>query len=109
MQRAQSRPSSSILRVDALYEQIRRAIDDDRIVFSIHADVQLEMRGMVRWQAVAGFFDGTLLASHPHARPNPKILMRQLLPDGTESVAVWSYVRSIECAKLVTLYFGDKE
>ncbi|MGB2822026.1 MAG: hypothetical protein WBF17_13665 [Phycisphaerae bacterium] len=43
-----------------------------------------------------------------HTRPNPKILMRQMLPDGTEVVAVWAYVESIDRAKLVTLYFEDE-
>jgi len=94
--------------VGKLYEKIRDAIQEDRLVFSLHAENQLSSRGVLRWQAVAGFWDGKLAREHPQARPNPKIVMRQMLPDGAEVVAVWAYVESIERAKLVTLYLEDE-
>ena len=81
---------------------------EDRLVFSLHAENQLSSRGVLRWQAVAGFFDGRLAGEYPAARPNPKIVVRQALPDGAEVVAVWAYVESIERAKLVTLYFENE-
>lgn len=90
------------------YEAIARAIREDRVVYSIHAENQLTSRGIPRWQAAAGFLYGACVETIPDAKPNPKIRVAQLLPDGTEVVAVWSYVRSIERAKLVTLYFKDK-
>jgi hypothetical protein len=94
--------------VGRLHERILEAIQEDRLVFSLHAENQLSSRGVLRWQAVAGFWDGRLASEHPRARPNPKILMHQMLPDGTEVVAVWAYVASIDRAKLVTLYFEDE-
>lgn len=57
---------------------------------------------------MAGFDEAELVAEYPQAKPNPKVITRQLLPDGSEAVAVWAYVRSIRCAKLVTLYFEDR-
>jgi hypothetical protein len=77
------------------------------VTISLHADTQLAMRGVPRWQTVAGFIDATLIAEYPNAVPNSKVLVRQLLPDGSEAVAVWAYVRSIRSAKLVTLYFEE--
>jgi hypothetical protein len=94
--------------VGKVYERILEGIREDRLVFSLHAENQLSSRGVLRWQAVAGFWDGRLASEDPRARPNPKILMRQMLPDGTEVVAVWAYVESIDRAKLVTLYFEDE-
>ena len=91
------------------YERIRKAIKEERVVFSLHAENQLASRGVVRWQAVAGFEEAQLVSERPEAKPNPKIQVRQSLPDGTDVLAVWSYVRSIRTAKLVTLYFEDVE
>jgi hypothetical protein len=90
-----------------LYDELRRAIEEDRIVFSIHADNQLASRGVERWQAVAGVHEGRVVMTNPGARPNPKVVVRQLLPDGSEVFAVWAYVRSIGCAKLVTVFFEE--
>jgi len=95
--------------VGRLYEKIRRAIAEDRLVFSLHAENRLSSRGVVRWQAVAGFMEAELAGEYPQARPNPKILMRQTLPDGAEIMAVWAYVESLEAAKLVTLYYRDEQ
>jgi hypothetical protein len=93
--------------VDRLHQEIRRAIDEDRIVFSVHADNQLVSRKVPRWQAVSGFSSAEFVAAYPKAKPYPKITMRQILADGTPVIAIWSYVRSIRSAKLVTLFFED--
>ena len=90
------------------YDRISLAVKEDRVVFSLHAENQLASREILRWQAVAGFEQGALIAERLQATPNPKIEMRQPLPDGTDVIAIWSYVRSIRAAKLVTLYFEDR-
>lgn len=78
-------------------------------MYALHAENQLAARGVPRWQPAAGFEDGELISEHPDAKPNPKVLVRQLLPDGSRAVAVWSYIRSISRAKLVTFYFEDAQ
>jgi hypothetical protein len=40
------------------------------------------------------------------AKPNPKLVIRQVLPDDTAVVAVRAFVKSIDSAALVTIYFG---
>lgn len=42
-----------------------------------------------------------------HAEPNPVVEVAQVLPDGTEFKAVWSYLRLSGVAKLVTVHFLD--
>jgi hypothetical protein len=78
-----------------VHDAIAQAIHADRVVYSLHAENQLASRAILRWQAVAGFDDGRLIEEQPSAKPNPKIVKRQMLPDGSPVVAVWSYVRSI--------------
>ncbi len=62
----------------------------------------------MEWQAVEGLEDGTLLAERPNARPNPAVEVSELLPDGTDFKAVWSYLRQANVAKLVTVHFFDR-
>lgn len=63
----------------------------------------------MEWQAVAGFDDGEFMAERPNAKPNPAIELKEILPDGTEFKAVWSYLRQSDVAKLVTVHFFDEE
>jgi hypothetical protein len=65
-----------------------------------------DWRSVVLWQAVVGLADGRLMAERPKV-PNAAIEVRQLLPDGTEFKAVWSYLRKSGVAKLVTVHFLD--
>ena len=94
--------------MDALFDKIARAVAENRVVFSVHADNQLTSRDLVRWQIVSGFAEGEHVASLPQARPNPKIIMKQMLPDGSDVFVVWSYLQSIDRAKVVTALFGDR-
>lgn len=58
-----------------------------------HASEQIEDRGFLEWQIVAGLLDDAqLLDEFPGAEPNPKVEVREFLPDGTEFKAVWSYL-----------------
>lgn len=63
----------------------------------------------MEWQAVAGIFDGKLIAELPNREPNPIVEVRESLPDGTEFKAVWSYMRQTDVAKLVTIHFFDQD
>ncbi len=90
-----------------LHRRIRAAIRRDKVVFSVHADNRLQQRRIVRWQVVEGFEAGELLQAYISNKPNPKILLRQTLADGSQAVAVWAFVESIACAKLVTVYFEE--
>ena len=62
----------------------------------------------MEWQVVAGLDDGELILERPDATPNPTVEVREMLPDGTEIKAVWSYLRQSGVSKLVTVHFFDK-
>jgi len=56
---------------------------------------------------VGGLQEATLLRERPASRPNPSVIVRQLLPDGTEVEVVWAWLSQTERAKLVTVFFRD--
>ena len=91
-----------------LFETIRQLVSEDRYIVGKHASERLEERGILEWQAVMGLQDGTLLEERPDDVPNPAIEVEQLLPDGTEFKAVWSILRRLQVAKLVTVHFFDQ-
>ncbi len=92
-----------------LHNTICGLVEDGRDVVGQHASERLEERGIMEWQAVAGLDDGELLAERPRAKPNPAIEVREVLPDGTESKAVWSHLKQSGVAKLVTVHFFDED
>lgn len=92
-----------------LFETIRSLVEEERYIVGQHASERLEERNILEWQAVAGLCDGTLIAEVPGAVPHPKIEVREMLPDGTEFKAVWSYLRHSGVAKLVTVHFFGEE
>jgi hypothetical protein len=63
----------------------------------------------MEWQAAAGLATGDLIAERPRSTPNPSIEVLEILPDGTEFKAVWSYLRSSGVAKLVAIHYFDLE
>ena len=90
-----------------LFDTIRQLVADERYLVGQHASERLDERGILEWQVVAGLDDGELLMERPDARPNPAIEVNELLPDGTEIKAVWSYLRRSAVAKLVTIHFYE--
>jgi hypothetical protein len=92
-----------------LFDTIRRLVAEERYVVGQHAAERLEERGIMEWQAVAGVTDGELMAERPEAEPNPTVEIREVLPDGTEFKAVWSWLRRSDAAKLVTVHFFDRD
>jgi len=91
-----------------LHELIRQRVAEDKYIIGQHASERLEERGIMEWQAVAGLESGKLLREKPDDVPNPAIEVEEVLPDGTEIKAVWSYVAYNDVAKLVTVHFFDE-
>jgi hypothetical protein len=95
--------------VGQLFEKIRKLVADEKYLVGLHASERLEERGIMEWQAVAGLEDGELILERPNDKPNPAIEVREILPDGTEFKAVWSYLAVSNVAKLVTVHFFDED
>jgi hypothetical protein len=91
-----------------MFDRVRRAIYENRYLFSDHADNMLRDRSMMHWQIVHGIEHGRLLIERPAARPNPVVEVEQILADGTPVKAVWTYVQALDFAKLVTIHFFDR-
>jgi len=96
------------IRMESLNDTIRRLVKEEKYIVGQHASERLEERGIMEWQAVEGLIDGVLLAERLHASPNPTIEVREMLPDGTDFKAVWSYIAQIGVAKLVTVHFFNR-
>ncbi len=90
-----------------LLDDIRAAVRDDRFLVSLHADDRCEERGITDWQVVAGLDDAELVSERPESLPNPSIVVRQILIDGSEVEVVWSWLSRSRRAMLVTVYFPD--
>ena len=91
----------------ALFDKIRTAVQDERYVVAWHADERCEERGVTDWQLVAGLENADLVRERPASKPNPSVVVRQILADGTEVEVVWSWLAPSRRAKLVTVYFPD--
>jgi hypothetical protein len=91
----------------SLFDRIKAAVQDEHYIVSWHADERCEERGVTDWQLVLGLTDAELLDERPHTRPNPSVVVRQMLPDGTAVEAVWSWLAQSRRAKLVTVFFRD--
>ena len=88
-----------------LFDEIRQAVEEDRFIVAWHADERCEERGITDWQLVSGLADAKLLRERPRSKPNPSIVVRQILVDGSEVEVVWSWLSQTRRAKLVTVYF----
>ncbi|HUY33104.1 MAG TPA: DUF4258 domain-containing protein [Pirellulales bacterium] len=91
----------------AIFDKIREAVADGRYVVSWHADERCEEREVTDWQLVAGVDDAELVRERPASKPNPSIVVRQVLQDGSEVEVIWSWMAQSRRAKLVTVYFSD--
>ena len=90
-----------------LLEQIRSAVERDRFFVAWHADERCEERGITAWQLVAGLADAELVRERPKSKPNPSVVVRQILEDGTEVEVIWSWLGETKEAKLVTVYLVE--
>jgi hypothetical protein len=92
-----------------LFDTIRQLVAEEKYVVGEHVSERLEERGIMEWQVVAGLETGELIVERFQAAPNPAVEVREVLPDGTEFKAVWSYLRLSGVAKLVTVHFFDQD
>lgn len=92
-----------------LFEKIRELVANERYVVGDHASERLEERDIMEWQAVAALQDGELILECPTDTPNPAVEVQEVLPDGTEFKAVWSYLARRDIAKLVTVHYFDED
>jgi len=90
-----------------MFQQIRELVTAGDYVVTKHAAERMRQRGIMAWQAVVGLDDGELLLERPRDNPFPVIEVRESLPDGTEFKAVWSLVKDVPLARLVTVHFFD--
>jgi hypothetical protein len=90
-----------------LFEKIRQAVQEDRFLVGWHADERSEERDVTVWQIVAGLQDAQLLRERPRSKPNPSIVVKQTLADGTEVEVIWSWLEPSGRARLVTVYFDE--
>lgn len=90
-----------------LFNQIKRAVREDRFVVGWHADERCEEREVTDWQIVRGLEGAELVCERPRTKPNPSVVVRQFLEDGSEVEVIWSWLASTGEAKLVTVYFQD--
>ncbi len=90
-----------------LFEQICSAVERDRFFVAWHADERCEERGITAWQLVVGLRDAELVRERPKSKPNPSVVVRQILEDGTEVEVIWSWLRETAQAKLVTVYLAE--
>ncbi len=91
-----------------LSDLIRQAVVEDKYLVSIHADERCEERRISAWQLVAGLANAMVVRERPASKPNPSIITRQLLADGSEVEVVWSYLEKTHRAMLVTVYFREQ-
>lgn len=88
-----------------LFEKIRAAVSEDRFIVSWHADERCEERGVTPWQLIAGLEEAEVLRERPRSIPHPSVVLRQVLVNGSEVEAIWSWMGHSGRAKLVTVYF----
>jgi hypothetical protein len=92
-----------------LLKRIRQAVVEDRFVVSWHADERCEERGVSVWQLAAGIEEAELVRERPSSHPNPSVVLRQILADGSDVEVIWSWLAESARAKLVTVYFDQWE
>jgi hypothetical protein len=88
-----------------LWNSIRQAVVEDRYLVSMHAGEQCEERGITEWQVIAGAVDAEVVEERSSDKPNPSVVVRQPLSDGTEVEVVWAWLSRSRRALLVTVYF----
>ncbi len=77
---------------------------NDRFFVAWHADERCEERGFTAWQLIARIDEAELVRERPRSKPNPSVVVRQLVEDGSEVEVIWSWFSETRQAKLVTVY-----
>ena len=95
------------LTVPQLAETIRGLVLAGRYVVGAHAAERLEERGILEWQVIVAMDTARVLSEQPDARPYPTAVFEIILANGETATAVWSWIRALDLAKLVTVFFVD--
>ncbi len=90
-----------------LTERITLAVAEGRFAVSRHARGRLRQRRIELWQVEAGVADWQVLEVRPADLPNPSLIARQSLLDGTSVTTVWAWAAEQSEALLVTVFFPD--
>jgi hypothetical protein len=93
--------------VGKLCDKIIAAVRSDSFLVSWHADERCEERGVTAWQLVAGINDAELIRERPRSKPNPSVVLRQRIADGSEVEVIWAWLAESSRAMLVTVYFRE--
>jgi hypothetical protein len=91
-----------------LTDQIRVAVQESRFLISVNTRMQMEERKVALWQVETGLVDGNIVEV-PDRKPNPLIVVDQVLLDGTLVVVSWSWLAGSNQAKLISVLFPDRE
>lgn len=91
-----------------LTELITSAVQEGRFVVGVTARMQMEERKVALWQVETGLEDGNIVEV-PDSKPHPSILVDQVLLDGTLVVVSWSWLGASNQAKLISVFFPDRE
>jgi len=65
----------------------------------------LRERQLELWQVLDGVDEAALLEERPRGEPNPSVVLKQRLADGTSIIVVWAWIAPLGLAKLVTVCF----
>jgi hypothetical protein len=104
---AKAGQSSAARRISWTWLTPRAAVERDQFFVAWHADERCEERGITAWQLVAGLGEAELVRERPKSKPNPSVVVRQILEDGTEVEVIWSWLSAMNQAKLVTVYLVE--
>lgn len=91
--------------MESLWNKIQDLVLNDRYLIGLHASERLEQRKIMEWQVVIAIEAAIFVDENWESLPNPTVRVRELLPDGTEVLAVWAYLQRSQLAKLVTVYY----
>jgi len=73
-----------------LFDQILAAVKAERYALSLHAENRLDERRVPAWQVIDGLESAKIVEERPGDEPNPTLVARQLLADGSEIEVVWA-------------------
>ena len=90
-----------------LLPSIKTAILNERYLTSSHADERCEEREISVLEIVSSIDDTILVNERPKDEPDPTVVVRQTLMDGSEVEIVRAWLSNSGQEKLVTVYFPD--
>ena len=90
-----------------LLPSIKTAILNERYLTSSHADERCEIREIPVLEIVSSIDDTILVNERPKDEPDPTVVVRQTLMDGSEVEIVRAWLSKSGQEKLVTVYFPD--